>query len=252
MKHLFTEGRTLPEAYHTALVALLEQGEITDCPAYNTETKECAMTFYVAEPLREPRISRCFIGGHHELQQYVMEVCEGILDFMIGRDENLWEYTYHDRIKNQLPFIIEELRRDPASRRAVIDVRDNSVDMFNDHPACLQHIMFMIRGGKLDMKVLMRSNDATEATFMNAFAFIALQSQVAETLGVGVGSYTHTANSFHSYKKDWDLLANYVKRIKEDKDATYEYEGFYDALMASEIPEILKMVEEQKRKYGVE
>lgn len=251
MKHYLVEDKTLPGAYHKALICLAENGEIVPCPAYDSETKECAMTFYVEEPLAEPRISRCFIGGHHELQQYIMEVCDGILDFMIGKGENVWEYTYHDRIKNQISFVIEELKRDPASRRAVIDVRDNSVDMFNDHPACLQHIMVMLRQNKLDMKVLMRSNDATEATFMNAFAFICLQQKIAGELGVEVGSYTHTANSFHSYKKDWQLLDNYVKRIKEGLEVSYDYKDCYQQLMEGEIPSIEEMVADQKRKYGV-
>ncbi|MEG2658296.1 MAG: thymidylate synthase [Clostridiales bacterium] len=251
MKHFFVEGNSLPEAYHNALVKLNDEGQIVPCPAYNTETKECGMTFYVENALAEPRLSRCFIGGHHELQQYVMEVCDGILDFMIGKGENVWEYTYHDRIKDQIDFVVKELHNNPNSRRAIIDVRDNSVDMFNDHPACLQNIMVMIRDNKLDMKVLMRSNDATEATFMNAFAFIALQEKIAKELGVGVGSYTHTANSFHSYKKDWGLLANFVARIQENTESTYEYKGFYDELMAGEIPEVMAMVADQKRKYGV-
>ncbi|MEG1095870.1 MAG: hypothetical protein RSD91_03470, partial [Clostridiales bacterium] len=92
MKHFFVEGNSLPEAYHNALVKLNDEGQIVPCPAYNTETKECGMTFYVENALAEPRLSRCFIGGHHELQQYVMEVCDGILDFMIGKGENVWEY----------------------------------------------------------------------------------------------------------------------------------------------------------------
>ena len=209
------------------------------------------MTFYVEEALAEPMISKCFIGGHHELQQYVMEVLDGILDFMIGKGDNVWEYTYHDRMADQFSFVIEELKRDAESRRAVIDVRNNSVDMFNDHPACLQHMHFMIRNGKLDVKVLMRSNDATEATFMNAFAFICLQKRIAEALNVGVGSYTHTANSFHSYEKDWQLLENYVKRISIGTDSTYNYVGFYDEMMESEKEAVLEMVADQKRKYGL-
>ncbi|MEG2406886.1 MAG: thymidylate synthase, partial [Clostridiales bacterium] len=174
------------------------------------------MTFYVENALAEPRLSRCFIGGHHELQQYVMEVCDGILDFMIGKGENVWEYTYHDRIKDQIDFVVKELHNNPNSRRAIIDVRDNSVDMFNDHPACLQNIMVMIRDNKLDMKVLMRSNDATEATFMNAFAFIQLQKLIATMLKVGIGNYTHTANSFHCYEKDFALLDHYCERLLDD------------------------------------
>lgn len=168
---------------------------------------------------------------------------------MIGQGDHVWEYTYHDRISKQIFFVIDELRRNPYSRRAVIDVRDNSVDMFNDHPACLQHMQFMIRDGKLNLQVVMRSNDAAEATFMNAFAFISLQERVAKNLNVPVGTYTHTANSFHVYSKDFNLLKHFVDRIKRGDDTTFIYKGMYDQLMKDEIPSIVEMVEQQKKKY---
>ena len=71
----------------------------------------------------------------------------------------------------------------------------------------------MIRDGKLNLQVVMRSNDAAEATFMNAFAFISLQERVAKNLNVPVGTYTHTANSFHVYSKDFNLLKHFVDRL---------------------------------------
>ena len=87
---------------------------------------------------------------------------------------------FNEFYKNQLQFIIDELRRNPDSRRAVIDIRDNSDDMYSDDPACLQHIQFFIRDNKLHMKVLFRSNDACKAAFMNAFALIMIQKMVAD------------------------------------------------------------------------
>ena len=131
-------------------------------------------------------ISKLFIGGYKELQQYVMEMRDGILDFEVYKGN--WKYTYHDRMVrypidnqidfpetwclNQIDFIIHDLKRTPISRRAVIDIRDNSEDMYSDDPACLQHIQFFIRDNKLHMKVLFRSNDACKAAFMNMFALI--------------------------------------------------------------------------------
>lgn len=249
MSHYFVQKSSLPEAYHTALSVLHHCGQIVNCSDYQSVCKEISLTMNVLDPLKEPRISRCFIGGHHELQQYVMEVCYGILDFMIGQGDHVWEYTYHDRISKQIFFVIDELRRNPDSRRAVIDVRDNSVDMFNEHPACLQHMQFMIRDGKLNLQIVMRSNDAAEATFMNAFAFVSLQERVAKNLNVPVGTYTHTANSFHVYKKDFDLLEHFVDRIERGDDTTFIYKGMYEQLMKDEIPSIEEMVEQQKKKY---
>jgi len=256
MKEIFVTGKTLPEAYHRAIMALDSEGEILSCNDWNQKQKEVSMTFTVEEPLAEPMISRLYIGGFYELQQYVMEVTEGILDFKIG-DGNCWEYTYHDRLVNyngfdQIDFIINELRRNGDSRRAVAIIRDNAVDPFNADPACLQHMQFFIRGGKLHCKVLMRSNDATEASFMNAFAFIMLQKAIAEKLGVGVGSYTHRANSYHCYEKDFPLLEQYVNGIKNKpaEDITYSYKDFYQELMEDSVGEINSAVQKLREQFA--
>jgi thymidylate synthase len=252
MKELFIQARTLPEAYHKAILALENEGDVLTCNDWNQKQKEVAMTYIADEPLAEPMISRLYIGGFRELQQYVMEVLDGILDFKIG-DGNCWEYTYHDRLVNlngfdQVAFIIDELKRNPDTRRAVATIRDTAIDPFNADPACLQHMQFLIRGGKLHGKVLMRSNDAVEANFMNAFAFIMLQKSIAEAVEVPMGSYTHRANSFHCYEKDFPLLAQYVDGIKNKPldEITYEYEGFYKDMMEESLPEIEAMVKTLK------
>lgn len=245
MVEVLTQGKNLPEAYHKALMALWVQGEITECPDYNQKQRELSMTFQVLEPLSEPLISRLFIGGPEDLEQYRQEMLEGILDFRIGHG---WDYTYHARIAEQLPFILAELKRNPFTRRAVIDVRDWRQDTLPGHdPACLQHIQFFVREDVLHMKVLMRSNDATEATYMNAFAFLQLGRQISDALGYRFGTYTHRANSFHCYEKDFQLLEGYVERIKkaecfDDPSITYEYTGYWDELMAESRPTIAEKV----------
>jgi thymidylate synthase len=251
MKEALVQGKTLPEAYHKALMALYTEGDITECPDYDQKQKELSMTMYVDGPMSEPMVSRLYIGGHADLQQYVMEVMDGILNFRIGSG---WDYTYNSRISEQLPFIYRELARNPYSRRAVIDIRDWKYDSKegNTSPACLQHMQFFIREGKLHLKVVMRSNDAAEATFMNAFAFIMLQKKIVDRLGCAMGSYTHRANSFHCYEKDFDLLRHYAEGItkKDISDITYDYERFYKDLMEESIPGILAKVEQIRERTG--
>ena len=255
MKEILVSGTTLPEAYHKAIMALHTEGDVLNCKDWDQRQKELSMTFMVEEPLAEPMISRLYIGGFRELQQYVMEVLDGILDFKIG-DGNCWEYTYHDRLVNysgnfdQVEFIVNELKRSEDTRRAVAIIRDNTIDPFNVDPACLQHMQFLIRDGKLHGKVLMRSNDAVKASFMNAFAFIMLQKTIAEKIGVPMGSYTHRANSYHCYERDFALIEQYVNGIKNKpmKDITYEYEAFYKPMMEESLPEIEKMVSELREK----
>lgn len=241
-------GKTLPETYHRALEALYEFGEISDCPDYNTRQKELSVTLCVEEPVAEPMISKLFIGGFSELEQYRQEMLDGILDFEVERGN--WEYTYHSRIAEQLPFIRNELKRNPDSRRAVIDVRDWRHDTRdgNDSPACLQHIHYFIRGGKLHCKVLFRSNDAAKATFMNAFALILMQQRLADELGVEMGTYTHRANSFHAYEKDFPLLQKYIEAIRGSEEITYDYVGDWDELMDEAKPEISKKIDVLKNR----
>ena len=149
MKEELIKGRTLTQAYHLALKTLNYHGDISDCGDWNCTQKEISMTMQVLEPLAEPMISRLFIGGQKELQQYVMEMLDGILDFEI--DKGNWTYTYHDRMVNyrshnkvydQIQFVISELTRNPSSRRAVVVIRDVGVDAESDDPACLQHLQY--------------------------------------------------------------------------------------------------------------
>ena len=243
MIELFVKGKTLPDAYHKALVALHEEHEELACPDYNTRQKEASMTFVVEEPLTEPMISKMFIGDPRSLEQYRQEILDGILDFEVEKGK--WDYTYHQRIEKQVPWVIEELKRSKESRRAVILVR-TEYDMTTDAPACLQHIQYFVRGGALHCKVLFRSNDSTKATFMNAFALIQLQKRVADALELTIGTYSHRANSFHVYERDYEMFDGYVRRIKAGGDLTYDYEDEWDEMMDDAKPEIAKMVEELK------
>jgi thymidylate synthase len=239
----FVEGKTLPEAYHKALVALKKENDEIPCPDYNTNQKEATVTFVVHEPLAEPMISRLFTGDPSSLEQYRQEMLDGILDFEVG--EGKWEYTYHQRMEEQIPWILEELRRNPDTRRAVISLRAEN-DMTSGSPACLQNIQYLIRNGQLHCKVLFRSNDAPKAAFMNAFALIMLQKRFADELGIPVGSYTHRANSFHCYERDYTALDAYTVAIETGRDVTYDYVGDWDEQMEDSKPAIAQKVQQLK------
>jgi thymidylate synthase len=243
MIELFVTGTTLPDAYHKALLALHKEHTELPCPDYNTNQKEASMTFVVLEPLAEPMISKLTIGDPRSLEQYRQEMLDGILDFEVERGN--WEYTYHQRMEKQIPWVIEELRRNPDSRRAVVSIRSEE-DMHTGSPACLQNLHYLIRDGKLHCKVLFRSNDATKAAFMNAFALIRLQERIAGALGVSMGTYTHRANSFHIYERDYKMFDGYIARLESGSDVTYDFVGDWDDLMEEAKPSIAETVKKLK------
>jgi hypothetical protein len=75
-----------------------------------------------------------------------------------------------------------------------------------------------------------------------------LQQRIAGTLGVAVGTYTHRANSFHVYERDYDMFDGYVRRIESGGDVCYDYAGDWDELMEEARPEIAEMVRQLKER----
>lgn len=258
MNEVYVWGVTIPQAFHLSLVRLFQVGELVDCPDWNTECKEIALTMVIDNPTAEPMISRLAMITPELLEQYRMEIVDGLMDFAV--DSGKEPYTYHDRMvrwggdetKNQLDFVISELRRNPMSRRAYIDIRNNAEDMGNDEIPCLQNIQFFIRNGVLDMMVQFRSEDALRAAFTNIFGLVMLQEHVAKEIGVPVGQYTHRVNSYHVYEECYDDLRGAAKRVmfgKSPESLVYPYRGEngWAELMEEEREKILQKMENLKQ-----
>ena len=248
---LFISGQSLAETYEKALLALYHKG--IDLPTDydrigDLKSKDCTMLMVIEKPLSEPMIHRCFPGGLHDLEEYCQEVLDGIKDDFIRNPndptDHRWLYTYHQRLKKQTPMVLEELVRNPFSRRANMTTWHADDDIYSEDPPCLQRIWFRcteLDGIKyLNCNVSMRSNDAFKASFMNMFAFIMLQKRMAEQLSqklmeeIRIGQYTHMADSFHIYGSDLLqfeklFLLSVNNRTFEQRTYTIEFcQPFFD------------------------
>lgn len=107
---------------------------------------------------------------------------------------------------DQLDHVIELLRRDPLTRRAVMSVYNPAVDMADgkDIP-CNDFVIFSNRLGKLDMHVTVRSNDLIWGfSGINAFEWSVLQEIVAGMVGVQVGALHFSTASLHVYERHFE------------------------------------------------
>lgn len=223
MKSIHIVAETLPSAWEKAVVACWEQGD-----SFKTEydhagdppSKDCTMMVHITDPMKEPRISRCFPGSLEDLESYRDEVVLGVHDYFMDdlSNPNRWEYTYHQRIfdKDQVERCIALLANCPYTRRAKINIWDIDKDIKegNDHPPCLQEFWLRIEDGKLNMNCVLRSSDAYKASFMNWFAFIELQQYIAKRLNVSVGSFIFMAHSYHIYGSYWGEFEGFLKTLK--------------------------------------
>lgn len=121
-------------------------------------------------------------------------------------------YGYHWTRNNQIGFIIKELSDNPLSRRAVLTIYDGKEHHIHsfDTP-CTLNIVFNITKAKLNMTVLMRSNDLWYGFCNDQYCFSMLQKMVADKLRTEIGWYYHFVNNLHIYDrhygKDLSLIA---------------------------------------------
>ena len=104
--------------------------------------------------------------------------------------------------RDQLEIAIEMLRRDPTTRRCVVqmwDCTDDQNSASKDVP-CNTQIYFSVRNGALDMMVCCRSNDIIWGAYgANAVHMSMLMDYVACAVGVQMGTYTQVSNDWHVY-----------------------------------------------------
>jgi thymidylate synthase len=276
---LFVEGESLAEAWEKSLVSLYERGcdvkTEYDKPG-DPPSKDCSMTVVVRDPLAEPMIHRDFPGGLEDLQEYVLEVLDGIKDHCVrsaaaDADDTRWEYTYHQRlfgydcpgveqVYDQIELLAARLAKTPHSRRAQAITWKVWEDNFCYDPACLQSIWCrVLPDGEgtwvLNANVRFRSNDAYKAAFMNMFALVQLQQRIAERISalagkrVLLGRYVHQADSYHIYGSYFDeFQARFLKALETRtfERRTFCYEDVQD-IMDAAVPGILEKASQMGR-----
>jgi thymidylate synthase len=250
---LHVEADCIARAWELSLIALHARGCSLKTEYDKPEdppSKDATMIITITDPLSEPMIHKDFPGGPVELQEYVMEVCEGIKDHLVRNPEDpkdtRWEYTYHQRLfaytvptlkpTDQIETLCQKLAKTPHTRRAQAITWKVWEDNDCYDPACMQSIWCRMvePDGQpvLSMDVRFRSNDAYKAAFMNIFALVQLQqriaSRVSELTGkpVKVGRYVHMVDSYHiygSYFKEFEgrFLGSLQKRTFEQRSLRY-------------------------------
>lgn len=127
-------------------------------------------------------------------------------------DEN-WNvnsnYGYQWKRNNQIGYIIDELKKDNYSRRAVISIYDGKEhDKYKLDTPCTCYIQFQIINNELCMSVYMRSNDLVFWFCNDQYQFSMLQEKIAIELWIPVGWYYHHATNFHIYEKHYKMNDN--------------------------------------------
>lgn len=112
---------------------------------------------------------------------------------------------------DQISRVIEKLKKNPDTRRAVMTLLESSdLEPSQKEAPCTISLQFIRRRERLHLIAMMRSNDAYLGFPHDIFCFTMIQELVARSLGIQVGEYHHFATSLHLYEADQDHVAAYL------------------------------------------
>lgn len=96
------------------------------------------------------------------------------------------------------------LKEDIDSRRAIIFLGSNNFESNEIDVSCTNTLQFIVREGRLELHVTMRSNDVYWGLPYDIFLFTTLQELKSVELGLDLGSYFHFTSSMHLYQRHFD------------------------------------------------
>jgi thymidylate synthase len=102
------------------------------------------------------------------------------------------------------------LKEQPNTRKASISIYDaKEFDTYGSDTPCTYAVNFTMLHNKLNMSVVMRSNDLWFGFCNDQYCFSMLQKMIADALSMDVGTYYHFAQNFHLYIKQLKDHAGY-------------------------------------------
>ena len=149
-----------------------------------------------------------------------------------------------DQTWTQWDYVVNELKSDPDSRRAVLHIRSpqDSILAELDVP-CTLSLQFFLRNDRVHMVTSMRSSDVILGLAYDVPAFTLFQEllalQLTQELGrpIGLGTYTHLSASLHVYEKHFKMVEKIL-----DEDMKRDYSDVFEMPPMPSMPPLKSLM----------
>jgi thymidylate synthase len=105
---------------------------------------------------------------------------------------------------DQLAWVVDEIRRNPSSRRLIVSGWNPREADQVALPPCHTLFQFYVQDGALSCQLYQRSADSFLGVPFNIASYALLTHMVAQVCGLGVGDFVHTLGDAHLYLNHLD------------------------------------------------
>jgi thymidylate synthase len=205
MSIVVVESPTLGEGWLRTSRAILEQGALE---RYDDQpTRELALlTLVVEQPSSDdPLIADL---GDAEWLAWMHEnffVQKDVPELGDAKSYAVRLFNYAGTGRDQIAWVVERLRADPACRSATVTTFQPLTDTM--YIPCVSVLDFWIPNDGLELVVYAHSLDFGKKAYGNLVELARLQEHVAGELDCAVGRLVVHAKSAHVYEPEWTLMA---------------------------------------------
>jgi len=127
----------------------------------------------------------------------------GELGPVYGRQWRSWR-AGDGRVIDQLSWVIDELKRNPSSRRLVVSAWNPAEIADMALPPCHCLFQFFVSNGRLSCQLYQRSADIFLGVPFNIASYALLTHMTAQTVGLTPGEFIHTLGDAHLYHNHFE------------------------------------------------
>lgn len=156
----------------------------------------------------------------------------GDLGPVYGKQWVAWE-AKDGRVINQIAELIEEIRRNPTSRRLIVSAWNVGELKEMALMPCHTMFQFYVEEGKLSCQLYQRSADAFLGVPYNITSYSLLTYMIAQQCNLGVGEFIWTGGDCHIYLNHFEQVETQLSReplplpqleIKRKPNSIFDYE----------------------------
>lgn len=135
----------------------------------------------------------------------------GDLGPVYGKQWRRWQGA-DGRIHDQMQWLLDEIRRNPDSRRLIISAWNvGELDQMALMP-CHSLFQFYVVHDKLSCQLYQRSGDIFLGVPFNIASYALLTHMIAQVCGLGVGDFVHTLGDAHLYSNHMEQASEQLSR----------------------------------------